>query len=887
MGLITFGIVANSQVHSAPVSEVPYDEVPGWFEPERYLRPVADDNQQILILSNFLEPLVLDPEAPSGEGWAGAQDFALLYLRNTTFAYSENISEIERRESTLFKALIILYPDHSIVRLALASYHFRYERYWDGVFELKTLSMRKPTSTELRQLITKLIFSWEQVAQSNDRESGTAATPTIAELPFDSLSAFQNHVGACEEISDFVAITYFRGMPDCIRADRVEDFVSEHWPVYGLKLLSVFQQSLRSILRNPEIEYIHRFEELNFSLVANSSTVTICSACPMRDWREIYDCLWWINDILGVPDSEQLLRKSTHPDRSTLGREEVSNMYSGAERSKIVELLGLLTRPEKDLDGETPHEALERTICYRVSRSGRDIEISRLEDIYQVEFSCWRQLFERGYVGFYYGGPRLSSSYVSGRGLRISFDLLVTIAGIERAVVRDRGIVLIGFCTALVPMKVINEWERSVQWHLVVKPKGQGFRSIDDRADFWETLVPAERLRDISIENLNGVAYVGWLEAVNVSLGTDCNPREPDYSNLKPIERKWKVAAKGMEFGVQVGFPGGALIAQATREKKPVSAIVRYAAASNFELRINELFRATVFIYDEERKTAWLCPTIHLLVLMLRLYLTTNGYQPLDPDALRFVERKSGIEDRFVSRSDLRSLGSTVIQTGSELMYGQVLAELASKYGQAFGSIETGIQEGSGDNLIGFEFKSILYAREGQSVPAKELPMNHKIGVWRSLVNHADVVFGRGFQEILRPVEVLEGSPICRNVPLWGEDVLVCPVYLLQEKLKEQSYSIYRHFATAAGTTQWVFSGNPFKKCSEACDGRTCWRGRLQQIKRTRLPALIANVNKVIKFVGLADRPVPAASESLPFDMHGAICFGEAQKKLVCTKSNF
>lgn len=55
------------------------------------------------------------------------------------------------------------------------------------------------------------------------------------------------------------------------------------------------------------------------------------------------------------------------------------------------------------------------------------------------------------------------------QGVQISFNLLVTLAAIERSVVFKDGLILLNFCTALIPVKVINEFEQLIQWHLIVR----------------------------------------------------------------------------------------------------------------------------------------------------------------------------------------------------------------------------------------------------------------------------------------------------------------------------------------------------------------------------------------------------------------------------------
>ena len=79
---------------------------------------------------------------------------------------------------------------------------------------------------------------------------------------------------------------------------------------------------------------------------------------------------------------------------------------------------------------------------------------------------CWKDLFDRAYVASY-SLPFSSSVTLDhyGTGLRIPFDLLTAMAGIENWILRDGGLILTGFSTALIPVRVIKD--KSIQWHLI------------------------------------------------------------------------------------------------------------------------------------------------------------------------------------------------------------------------------------------------------------------------------------------------------------------------------------------------------------------------------------------------------------------------------------
>ena len=56
----------------------------------------------------------------------------------------------------------------------------------------------------------------------------------------------------------------------------------------------------------------------------------------------------------------------------------------------------------------------------------------------------------------------------------MSFDLMISLTGVERIVVRDGGIVLVGLRTVLIPMSIISENPRVVQWYLLDSEENDG-----------------------------------------------------------------------------------------------------------------------------------------------------------------------------------------------------------------------------------------------------------------------------------------------------------------------------------------------------------------------------------------------------------------------------
>lgn len=241
--------------------------------------------------------------------------------------------------------------------------------------------------------------------------------------------------------------------------------------------------------------------------------------------------------------------------------------------------------------------------------------------------SCWKALFERAFIAGHMLPLSIPGSLeYCGVGLRVSLDLLVSISGIERTVFRE-GFVLTGLRTALVSIRVINERPRSIQWHLIEYHCSEGwFRSTQSQEEFRENLVPKDRLLERDLNDLKGVAYVGWFETVKILY----TPDQVRYLTPSQVKDRWIVNQDGLQFGGQSGMPEGIALA---RNRGRVNLRLLYLVPEIFSQRIAALYRGTVIIYDDGGKTAWFCSTIDLIIFMLGRYLSANNYHNLIPFA--------------------------------------------------------------------------------------------------------------------------------------------------------------------------------------------------------------------------------------------------------------
>ena len=123
-------------------------------------------------------------------------------------------------------------------------------------------------------------------------------------------------------------------------------------------------------------------------------------------------------------------------------------------------------------------------------------------------------------------------------------------------------------------------------------------------------------------------------------------------------------------------------------------------------------------------------------------------------------------------------------------------------------------------NLLGFEALHLLYP--GKTISPKILRAKCGIKNWSGLVETGDIVVCSGLGEAIVPRHMNE-KKLCDYAmqAISGQDILVCPIYLLNQIFEENSckrndlkqVSNRKPYAEKAGPEgyQWVVTNNPFQ----------------------------------------------------------------------------
>ena len=530
-----------------------------------------------------------------------------------------------------------------------------------------------------------------------------------------------------------------------VRADRVNDIVKELWGELGSAILT----ALQDVIRDSDIERTLKLDDgAVVSIDARVGYIEIMGVCDETTWRAVTDVVSWITQSMHTGTEEGLVvtwnRKITTQEHylDSLSDPRPDWIKQTMKGRTSTEWLKYLQNRMSTLTGAR-QDVANRQLCnlHFVEISGTSLEALRA-DCYRL---CWTSLFDRVSV-IHYTFPleRVSSLDHYGQGLLITFELLVTIAGIEGAITcPDGGVILIGHTTALIPVRVINELNKSIQWHFFELNDAHGkakYRPIHTLAAFWKH-VPKERLLEGDLEKLKGPAFVGWHYSVSAKLGTDDAVVSPGYSGLPSVSLFSINTGASTLYGGQVGFSWVQIQVQKIYNRGNRMCAVRHTPSRTLKSRLEALYAGRLFIYDEGHKVAWLCSTIDLVILAMRLYLkendSTNTFFSFPHRIPSTQGDKTSLQKLLAAGLDGVSI-HTDVQSSQTL--GSLLTEISVRYQFAFSRLDEILPRKPNEIILGFDLLDLVKEKIGGQFYPRKLRAQGGIENWSAIVEYNDVV---------------------------------------------------------------------------------------------------------------------------------------------------
>lgn len=284
---------------------------------------------------------------------------------------------------------------------------------------------------------------------------------------------------------------------------------------------------------------------------------------------------------------------------------------------------------------------------------------------------------------------------------------------------------------------------------------------------------------------------------------------------------------------------------------------------------VEMLYNGRLFIYDDERKLAWLYSMLDFMILLLRYDAQLKGRI----DTIQFPSpRPANMQSHNQLRKVFLNLQLETIRVpgAGAKTYAQVIQDFLFRYNDLFSQLLPIVRTRWNDEIIGWELLQIIQLKaSGRAVPRK-LVMDQSIRAWAPLIGVENIIFTRGLDNLIRP----KGSQDTRIVHMIPErkNILVCPVFLLKRLLEEDACEIENNYTRKSKAYAWYFKKTDSQiEClmhiagTAHCWDHKCWVAYLQEVEP------MTNFLQRRMVEQFRDR---SARSTIEWNGNGAICFG-------------
>ncbi|KXH61131.1 ankyrin repeat protein [Colletotrichum salicis] len=243
---------------------------------------------------------------------------------------------------------------------------------------------------------------------------------------------------------------------------------------------------------------------------------------------------------------------------------------------------------------------------------------------------CWTKLFHTGVIACH----DVRRNW--GKGLEISFGMMVHLASVENYCALDNGFILLGFRIALVPVE-FNEDLKSIQWHFeAVENSTDGFiepAKLQTVQQAWTGFQDTSKFQ-------GSRCYVGCFEEAHVLLGTRklLEPTSMTWSQTDECVRTLRQT--GVEAGAQVAISAGPIniAPQLIKTWDFTSNVQRFDPTQQYRPTLRASRRRVALVIDAENKQAWLVPMLSLILHLCHMYWMDIAKAPLEETPIPFAK---------------------------------------------------------------------------------------------------------------------------------------------------------------------------------------------------------------------------------------------------------
>ncbi|KAM0721977.1 hypothetical protein Q7P37_002903 [Cladosporium fusiforme] len=217
--------------------------------------------------------------------------------------------------------------------------------------------------------------------------------------------------------------------------------------------------------------------------------------------------------------------------------------------------------------------------------------------------ACWHAMFRNPIIVEGYPIPTRTTEE---KGLELSVELMLSMAGTSWATVYDGFVMLKGFATILVPT---FRTARSVVWHFTANTQGE-------RLSFNDGL-GRSCLRDINDALFPGARhFVGWLKSAEYLVGS----KKADYHNLGFA--KGDPTNAGLRADKAITISGGKYVSVGVRIMRGLKDTPEFLDIEDYVKNIEESAKWKVILSDTKSRQHWLADGASTILHLCRAYLS-------------------------------------------------------------------------------------------------------------------------------------------------------------------------------------------------------------------------------------------------------------------------
>ncbi|GFG18503.1 hypothetical protein IFM61392_10584 [Aspergillus lentulus] len=469
----------------------------------------------------------------------------------------------------------------------------------------------------------------------------------------------------------------------------------------------------------------------------------------------------------------------------------------------------------------------------------------------EIDHCCWKELFQSCTLVISNLKPRIGF----GKGLEMSFDLMLSLAAAEFQLIVDGGVVFIGYRTILFPTAVHGD---SAQFHLLTASEGQ----INPYKQNYGSRILTEDATQFEKKR----CFLGWCTNAQVNLGTKRLPISIKSSGGGDKETSLKLDGYAALMQAGASAPLAATLGLQTNYKY-FSHRLRFTPASNYTQLLQDTAREVALVYDSGERRGWVVPKLSLLLHMGQAYASYRDYPS---GQVPLVEPHSVAADLV---TPLESLGGNRVSGYGEdvIQFRQLMLWLNTNLLEIPGLTK----KSGGRKLYGFEFMDII-AKPGRGSCMKKLTLELAGKTWIEIANIVDavVVCAQLGDAITAADEATARSEQCRKVPQ-GKDYLAATISCLKRLVERRGGTLdgelRAQLLQISRGSFWDLSRNPFSASDHRnCPG-DCWQSADVFQHLTSPAPILFNQQRIF---GKAQ----PASTAIPIPVFGAVVFGTPPK---------